>query len=155
MPEASKKLHRSFQKASQRLREASRRLPRGFQNLPRGFLEFPRSFPEASRSFQLAIEICFWNHWERTILTQILARSLLEPDLGKLRLSSCLSKSISGNIGNGPFWAKSWPGAFWSQISTIYFFPAVYENLLLKTLGTDPFGPNPGQEIFGIRFFVI
>ena len=66
------------------------------QILARGLLELdfgpnPGQEPFATRfwqfrGFQLAIEICFWNHWERAVLTQILTRSLLEPDWVNLAL---------------------------------------------------------------------
>ena len=41
---------------------------------------------------------------------QILARRLLEPDFGNLGLASWLLKFASGNLGNGPFSAKSRSG---------------------------------------------
>ena len=75
---------------------------------------------------QLAIEIYFWKAWEWALLGQILARSLLEPDLANLGLASWLLKFASGKLGNGPFWAKSWPGACWSQIWPIWGLPAGY-----------------------------
>ena len=44
----------------------------------------------------------------------------MELDFGDFGASSWLLKFASGTIGNDPFWAKSWPGAFWSQILVIF-----------------------------------
>ena len=79
----------------------------------------PRAFEARLKqfgAFQLAMRFYFYNHWEGALLAQILARSLLEPDVGNLGLAGWLLKFICRTIGNGPFWAKSWPGAFWSEI---------------------------------------
>ena len=40
----------------------------------------------------------------------------------------------SGHEPKRPFWAKSWPGAFWIS--------------LVGMNRNDPFGPNPGREPF-------
>ena len=52
------------------------------------------------------------NHWETAFVGQILARSLLEPDLGNLAPSSWLLQFASDIIGKQHFEAKAWPGAF-------------------------------------------
>ena len=44
-----------------------------------------------------------------------------EPDLASFEPSSWLLDFTSRTIGNGPFWAKSWPGAFWSEIFVFDF----------------------------------
>ena len=56
---------------------------------------------------------------KRPVLGQILAGSLLEPDFGNLAASGPQVKAPSKTIGKRPFSAKSWPGAFWSQILAV------------------------------------
>ena len=65
-----------------------------------------------------AIKIAFWDPWETALLGQILARSLLEPDFGTLLAWNPAIETAFWDLilGKQPFWAKSWPGAFWSQI---------------------------------------
>ena len=50
-------------------------------------------------TFRPGLAICFWNHWDRAFLGQILARSLLEPDFGNFGFCSWLFKLASGTIG--------------------------------------------------------
>ena len=56
-------------------------------------------------------------------------------------------------MGNGPFWAKSWPGAFWSQILAIWRLPAAIKTAFWNYWETARFGPNPGREPFGAKFW--
>ena len=44
-------------------------------------------------------------------------------DFGNLGLASWVLKFASGNLGRWPFWAKSWPGAFWSQTWALWGLP--------------------------------
>ena len=44
----------------------------------------------------------------------------METNVGNLGFASWLLKFASGNLGRRPLWAKSWPGAFWSQIWAIW-----------------------------------
>ena len=66
-----------------------------------------------------------WNAPSRTIgkrpvFGHVLAGSVLAPDFGNLAASEPQLKPPSGTIGKRPFWAKSWPGALWSQILAIW-----------------------------------
>ena len=121
-------------------------------------------------AFQPAIEIAFWNPCKTALLGQILARSLLEQDFATLAPVGRLLTWPSGIIRTRPFWAKSWPAAFWSQIlafrscfgSVLGLFSAVLNLFLLfkASLGCSdcssssrtPGGP-PGSagKVLGFR----
>ena len=45
-----------------------------------------------------------------------------------------------GLLGNGPFWTKSWPEAFWSQILAICGLPGRNSKRLLNYCETAVFG---------------
>ena len=98
---------------------------------------------EASR---LAVESACGDHEEMAVLGQILAGSLLESDFRHLAVSRPAIKS-------GRFEAKSWPGAFWSQILAIWRFQAGKSKRLLGSLGNSRFRPNPGRQPLGARFW--
>ena len=61
---------------------------------------------------------------KRPVFGQILAG---EPFGAKFWQFGCFRAAIktafSDLLGNGPFWVKSWPGAFWSQILAIWRLP--------------------------------
>ena len=82
-----------------------------------------RSLLEANfchlRAFGPAIKSAFWDHWEMADLGQILARSFMEANFWPLAAPRPAIKIPSVIIGKRPFWVKSWPGAFWKQISAI------------------------------------
>ena len=87
------------------------------------------------------------------LLDQILARSLLEPDLATLGLDSWLLKSTGGKLLEpdlATLGLASWLLKFAS--GNLGKGPAGYGNLLLETLGMGPLGPNPSQKPFGARF---
>ena len=62
----------------------------------------------------LQLKSAFWDHWKRTVLGHILARSLLEPDFGtfvawspaikKCLLGSLEKNRFGQNPGQEPFW---------------------------------------------------
>ena len=70
------------------------------------------------------------------------------------RLPGRQLKAPSGIIGKCQFWAKSWPGAFWSQIWAICGAsrPAI-KSAFWDHWETARFGLNPGQEPFGAKFW--
>ena len=60
-----------------------------------------------------AIEFLFWDHWERAVLSQILAgrsHEVTGANFCHLVAPRPLLNFSSGIIGKRPFWAKSWPG---------------------------------------------
>ena len=65
-------------------------------------------------AFRPAIGSAFWNPGETAVSGQIVARSLLETDLGNLAPFGRLLEVLSGILGKRPLWAKSSQGAFWS-----------------------------------------
>ena len=101
-----------------------------------------------------AIKTAFWDPWETALLGQILARSLLEPDFGTLLAWNPAIKTA--------FW-DPWETALLGQIlarsllepdfGTLLAWSPAIKNCLLGSLGNSPFGPNPGQEPFGARFW--
>ena len=51
-------------------------------------------------------------------------------------------------MGNGPFWTKSWPGAFWTQILAIWRLPGRQLKPPSETIGKRPV---LGQILAGTR----
>ena len=72
------------------------------------------SSPADSRS-------CLGTFWELLAASRRLLGAFWEPLFWEtLQASDWQLNSLSGLLGKRPFWAKSWPGSFWKQISGIW-----------------------------------